>query len=430
MLAMAAISIAACHGGRERSSSIATLSSDEQQVLALAAPPAERHASQAVVHQQSRVRLLPKETDEWVALGRAWMRVARESHDSGFGLNARASAEIAAGLAPEATGPRALEASVLLDEHRFGEARELALDVLRTSKDDETALSVACDASLELGRFDEAVELTQRLADQKPGLAASSRIAWIRWLAGDVPGSLTALAEAESMGSPRDPQPLAWCLAQDAHVRWLSGDLVGARAAATNALRLDGRQVQALVTNARVALAESHPREALAALDAARAVFPSAEIAWLRGDAHHAAGDETSASASWDEAVLRGRQGDRRTLGLFLSTKNRDGAEAVTALEAERAGRGEPITMDALAWALYRTSRLVEARAASDDATRHGTLDPTFLYHRGAILIAQGEREEGERLVRQALAINPAFDATGAGEARALVEPATRRASR
>jgi hypothetical protein len=43
------------------------------------------------------------------------------------------------------------------------------------------------------------------------------------------------------------------------------------------------------------------------------------------------------------------------------------------------------------------------------------------MYHQGAIYIANGRPQEGEKLVTDALDLNPAFDATECKEALALV---------
>jgi hypothetical protein len=54
-------------------------------------------------------------------------------------------------------------------------------------------------------------------------------------------------------------------------------------------------------------------------------------------------------------------------------------------------------------------------------ALRLGTKDARLLYHAGAIHLANGEVEQGKKLVKEALARNPRFDWTGSAEAAALV---------
>src|SRR5438445_241902 len=88
----------------------------------------------------------------------------------------------------------------------------------------------------------------------------------------------------------------------------------------------------------------------------------------------------------------RRRSGARRTLSLVYSTRNLHPEEALELAQQERATRGDPSTDDALAWALYRNGRFVEAKVAIDRARRHGTKDARLLFHEGAIDMALGHR--------------------------------------
>jgi tetratricopeptide (TPR) repeat protein len=97
--------------------------------------------------------------------------------------------------------------------------------------------------------------------------------------------------------------------------------------------------------------------------------------------------------------------------------KNLDEALALARKERER--RKDVYTCDTLAWALYKKGLHAEAKAASDEALRLGTRDPRLLYHAGMIAYALGESGRGADYLRQALAINPAFDVLQADVARA-----------
>ena len=58
-------------------------------------------------------------------------------------------------------------------------------------------------------------------------------------------------------------------------------------------------------------------------------------------------------------------------------------------------------------------------------ARRLGTLDARLMFHEGAIRLAAGETKVGTDLITAALKRNPAFDASGVREARALLEERT-----
>jgi tetratricopeptide (TPR) repeat protein len=143
---------------------------------------------------------------------------------------------------------------------------------------------------------------------------------------------------------------------------------------------------------------------------------PTVEALGLLADAQTRAGRDAQKTVA--RLVREGRRGDHLGLGAYLAAHDRDGAEAVSLLQAERIARPGLAVEDAYAWALYRVGRLAEARKASDRALAFGTPDARWWFHAGAIQLRQGE-EGGRSLLQKALALNPHFD--GAAEATALL---------
>jgi tetratricopeptide (TPR) repeat protein len=90
------------------------------------------------------------------------VKKARESSDPGYYLNAKACADVALDVAPGSRPAIDLSALVLLNQHRFDEARDLAEQILRKSPDDLMALGTLSDAYLETGRYAEAIRYAQR----------------------------------------------------------------------------------------------------------------------------------------------------------------------------------------------------------------------------------------------------------------------------
>jgi tetratricopeptide (TPR) repeat protein len=202
---------------------------------------------------------------------------------------------------------------------------------------------------------------------------------------------------------------------------WHEGDYDGADKGFDRALEAVREYPPALVGKGRVALAKGAPPRAIDLLERAYRQSPLTETAWLLGDAKRAAGDAAGAAGAYAQVVKVGRQSDRRTLALYYATRGVETEEALRLIEAERKARADIYTEDAHAWTLHRAGKPAEARAASDRALSHGTKDAQLLYHAGAIRIAAGEKAEGEKLVREALRLNPRFDLTGAAEAEELL---------
>jgi len=371
---------------------------------------------------QQMSQQFPTLRDNWIALGRLWVRKARVAGDPGLYLNARACADIALDIEPDNLPAQNLVAIVLESEQKFRDALDVADRILAKYPNDLMALGTRSDALLEIGRVEDAVDTTQKMVDLKPDLPSYSRAAYLRWLTGDVKGAEAIAWRAIDAGrDPRELEPLAWAIVQAAMMFWNEGDFAGANAGFDKALQAVKEYPPALVGKGRyMLLAANEPAAAVPLFERAYKASPSAEAAWLLGDARQAAGDTEGAAREYAEVVKRGRKDDARTLVQFYATKNRDIDEAVRLAEADLKVRGGPYTDDASAWALYRAGRIKDARIASDRALRFGTKDATLLFHAGAIRIAAGDKAAGLKLVREALTRNPRFDLTGAAEAATL----------
>ena len=395
--------------------------SDE--VLALADVVGEGAVASALRKTQDRLRATPDNPDLWIELGRRWIQKARGDADPGYYLHAEAAAAVALRKSPGNLAALNLRGLVLLNQHAFAAARDLAREILARDDDDPAALGTLSDALLEIGDIDAAEAAAQRMMDRKPDLPSYSRASYFRWLRGDPKGAAEALRLAfdAGRGSP-DNEPTAWVLTQAALIFWHEGDLEGALAGLDIVLSLRPSYPQALVARARVLLARGDAARALAHLQQADAQSPTTETAWLLADVYDALERAADADAARAQVRARGEREDRRTLALFLAARDEDRELALRLATEEAALRGGIYTDDALAWSLHRLGRHAEAKVASDRALALGTRDASLWFHAGAIALALGERERGRDLLKRALDLNPNFDRTGAREARALLE--------
>lgn len=401
----------------DRSSPLSTA-----RVLALARPTGTTAIDREIARLQPLAEQQPGRPEPWVQLGRVWVRKAREASDPGFYLGAKACADLALDAAPGDRSATNLLGLVLLNDHKFDDARDLAAQLLAKSPEDLMALGTLSDALVEIGRYDEAIAATEKMAQLKPNLPSYIRSSYLQWLRGDVKAAKESARLAVDSGrDPREPEPRCWALVQAAMIFWHEGDAGGSDAGFEGALKACPDYPPALVGRGRAAMASGDFTRAIDHLGRAYDQSPLVETAWLLGDAREAAGDTKGAETVRAELVKHGRQVDGRTLSLFFSTKDRDREEAVILAQAEKKVRDDLYTEDALAWALYRKGDIPGARAASDKAMALGTRDARLIYHAGAIRIAGGDKAAGEKLVREALKLNPAFDRTGAAEAARLV---------
>jgi tetratricopeptide (TPR) repeat protein len=357
-----------------------------------------------------------------VLLGQAWLRKARETADPGYYVNAGACADVALEIEPGHRLALNLRGFVLLNDHDFRGAKQLATAILALAPHDATAWGTLADAELELGDVPAAQRAVERMLELKPNLASYSRAAHLRWLEGQEGAALELMRLAlDAAGDPDDREPRAWLLVQTALMFWHRGDVAGAESGLRLALDVVRDYPPALVGLGRVASARGDFGGAARVYARAFEASPLAETAWLLGEVRELAADATGAIQAYAAAEREGRAGDRRTLSLMHSTRNQRPVEALGLARDERKRRADIYTEDALAWALYRNERVVEAKAAIDRATRFGTKDPLLLFHRGAIYAKAGERAQGRKLIEEALERNPRFSLTAAAEAKRLL---------
>ena len=404
------------------------LSQDESKELCMADPKGVTPVDKDVRSAQEGARRLAYKAESWVGVGRQWVRKARAVSDPGFYVNAEGCARTALDREAAFLPALQLRGLVLMNDHKFGESRALAEQILAREPEDVMTLGTLSDALLEMGRYDEAAWAAQRQMSVWPGMAEHARGSYLRWLKGDTRNAKLLIRDALTDRNARDPEPAAWTFVEAATIFWHQADYEGADAVYAEALKWVPDYPAALVGRGRIAIARNDPARAVTFLEKAYAQRPLPETAWLLGDSRGMLGDDAGAREAYDRVVRQGRRGDKLTLALFYATKNRDLDEALRLIEEERKLRdgGGIYVDDTYAWVLYRLGRVAEARKASDRATRLGTKDARLLYHAGAIRIAAGDEAGGRRLIRQALDLNPHFDRAGAAEAQALLAPATR----
>jgi tetratricopeptide (TPR) repeat protein len=349
-----------------------------------------------------------------VELAMALARRARETSDPAF--YAQAEKTIAEALELRADDFEALKARawVLLGQHRFAEARELAEALNTRVPDDVMVYGLLTDANAELGDYGRAEEACQWMLNLRPGnIPAVTRAAYLRELFGDVEGALELMAQALDSTPTAETEERAWLLTQMAHLRLMTGKAAEAGTLLGEALAAFPGYHYALAALARVRALQGRHAEAASLLRQRYDEAPHPENLYDLAVALERAGSPDAARAAFAEFETKalveahGPDNANRELVFYYADHAKKAAEALAVARREVERRKDVHTLDAYAWALFRSGRYAEARTAMEQVLAVGIREASILYHAGAIAARLGDRAAATERLRQSLDLNP-----------------------
>lgn len=366
---------------------------------------------------------MPHDGDALAVLGLAYQQRARETGDPAY----YRLPDTALHRAFAAGGPQSLitagEASLANTRHRFREGLRLAKEAIELDPEDGSAYGALGDALLNLGRYNEAFKVYDRMALKAPGITSFTRVANARELIGRPKAALAADGLALEADATI-PEQIAWTMTQIGNVNFNMGRLGAAATAYRRALRRFPGYVHAEAGLARVEASEGHYREAITRLRRAVAVLPiPAYVIWL-GDILHVSGHKAAARREYALVgaieKLFAANGVRTELqtAVFDLDHNRNVPDALERARIAYQSAPGIYAEDALGWGLYRSGRCGEAREHSERALRLGTRDALLIFHRAMIERCLGSAS-ARSWFRRALTINPHFSFLWAPVARA-----------
>ncbi|MFN2481372.1 MAG: tetratricopeptide repeat protein [Pyrinomonadaceae bacterium] len=376
-----------------------------------------------IVSAQGVIDSQPARSKGYNLLAIAYMQKARETGD--FALNAKAEEALAraAQAEPGSYDALKLRAKLLLTYHRFGEALEVGRRAQALNPRDHDVYGAMTDALVELGEYDKAVEAAQAMIDLRPDTASYSRVSYLRLLHGDVDGSIAAMRLAAQAASPSDPEKIAWCYVQLGDALMKAGKPAEAEREIDRALFSFPDYHAALAAKGRARQSAGDLGGAVEFYRRAVARVPLPDYSIALGDLYTKLGRTDEAKRQYDlvqfvESAGASAGTYTRELALFWADHDVRLDEALAVAARERAARGDIYTSDVLAWCLFKKGRLEEAKAAVTEALRLGTRDSRLFYHAGMIYNSLGDRRQGAKYLKMALAADPSFPVLQADAAR------------
>ncbi|RFP66967.1 transposase [Hymenobacter lapidiphilus] len=387
----------------------------------------------------ANLRAKPDDTKSKVLLAQAYMQEARVTGDHSY-YDTAAMQLLNEVLRDEPENFEALccKASLSLTQHHFSEGLAIAEKAVALNPNNAFVYGLLCDANVELGRYDEAIKMADKMNAVRPDLRSYSRVSYLREIHGDLPGAIEAMRMAVQAGYAGLEQT-EWARITLGHLYETTGDLTNAEQAYRMALVARPYYAYALAGLGRVEQARHNYPEAIKYLEQARNTVKdyafAEELANLyqlnnqpaeaRKMEAEAIGMLASDADAADENEDLGHYADRELAYAYLETGELDKALEHAKIEYDR--RPDNIDVnETLAWVSYKRGEYPAAAAYMKAARRTNSRSPVLLCRAGLIASKNGNPTEGQALIKQALAINPYLSLDLAEEGRQLLAPGKR----
>lgn len=351
-----------------------------------------------VEQMTARLSAAPGDGQAAVRLADALVRVQRINNDGRAAIAAEDHLRAFLARAPGDYAAERMLATVLLSQHRFGEAIAQANKASVRDPRDAWNYGTMGDGYLELGDYDRAFAAFDTMGRLKPGPPIYARIAYALELTGDLPGAIEYLRRAADGTTPNDEEAQAWHFTQIGLLQLQLGRLGDAKREFERAQASFPGHPLAVDGIARLKIVEGDFAAARQLYQEQLARTPTPDMAAMVGDLMRAGGDASSAERYYrmaEQIELAGWGNGARQpqlLARFLADRDRDIPRAVALADEAAAARHDIFTLDTQAWANFKAGRLPQARRASQQALRTGTRDARILYHAAEIAAAAGDR--------------------------------------
>jgi tetratricopeptide (TPR) repeat protein len=349
-------------------------------------------------------------------LAGAYIQKVRESMD--YAYLDRAASVLNAVLGADAKNYEAarLRTEIALERHEFKTAAEYSRKLTEWSAGDSWNWGTLGDALTEMGDYEKAGEAYQKMVNLRPDLSSYNRAAYFRFLYGDTDNAVKIMKMAISAGSPM-PENTAWCEVELGKLYLKTGKLKEAAQTFQTALRRFPGYHPALAGLAQTYAAQNDWKQAIEQMKRAHAATPLPDYVAALFDYYTAAG-ETKEAAKQKELIQvidqlgqAAKEKANRNIAMIYADHDWNLGRALELAKGELEVRGDIYTYDALAWALYKNGKFVEAGEAMKKALLLGTPEASFYYHAGLIANALGKKDEARTQLKKALELNPNFDA-------------------
>lgn len=273
------------------------------------------------------------------------------------------------------------KASVKMSQHQFAEAKTLAEKARSINPDNAYVYGVLVDANVELGNYEEAVQVSDKMQALKPSLESYSRASYLREIYGDYPGAIEAMKMAVQAGLPGS-EPQCWSKKTLAHLYEKTGQWKQAEMQYREILAMRPSYAFALEGLAKVARQNKNYAEALQLLEQASAIMPEFSFQEEMAAIYELQGNQQAAADKYGQVIkmLKEDEASGHTVALEMCRVYMKTGMYDKALEyAKKEYASRPLNIDvnsAMAWASYKNNEKEKAAGYIRAALKTGSKDP------------------------------------------------------
>ncbi|QNF31233.1 tetratricopeptide repeat protein (plasmid) [Adhaeribacter swui] len=322
------------------------------------------------------------------------------------------------------------KATIQLSLHQFEAALKTGKAALQINNQGAAVYGVLCDANVELGHYEEAIVMADKMASLRPDLKSYSRVSYLREIHGDMPGAIEAMQLAIDAGFPGLEQT-AWVTVTLGSLYEKTGDLKNAEAQYNKALAQSSNYAFALGGLGRLAVKQKDYQTAEQIFTQAAGIIPEFSFQEELVRLYQQQNKIIKAKATMEE-LLEGLEEDQaagHVVDLELANIHlqlgKDPDKALVYAMKEYKRRPDNIDVcKALAEIYYQKQDYKTAATYLKKATRTSSQDAGLVCLDGLVKFHLGDQINGTHLIQKSLALNPYQNTTLSTEGRNLVSKA------
>jgi tetratricopeptide (TPR) repeat protein len=318
-----------------------------------------------------------------------------------------------------------LKALILLSQHHFSDALDVGKQAQVINPYNAFIYGILDDANLELGRYDSAVAMADKMTSIRPDLRSYARISYLREIFGDIPGAISAIKLAVSSGYPGLEQT-EWARMILGHLYEIEGQIDSAQMVYQKALTERPDYPFGYAGLGRIEKEKGHYPEAIQYFEKAKGMIVEYSFKDELTDLYRLNNEPVKGNMSAKDVIdelggnlgdesqsIHGHYADKELAYAYLKTNPADLDKALKHALIEYDRRPDNIDVcEAVAWVRYKRGEFAQADTLINKALRTHSRNPVLLCHAGLIKVKAGELENGKKLIKAAIDQDPYVDIT------------------